>query len=160
MSTCYDCMYLRRDWKKEKLFVTYFMCTRFGQWVKADSPSCDAYTARTRGAEGCYLTTACTEYRGLPDNCEELTILRSFRDSYLKGTEEGARMVQEYYRFAPDLAEKIKRCPDRDQIFADLYETIVKCVSLIKAGKFDETVQLYSQTALALKKQFCEEEPS
>lgn len=56
---------------------------------------------------GCFLTSACVEYLGLPDDCKELTTLRTIRDKVLKATGEGRGLVDEYYRIAPALVEKI-----------------------------------------------------
>lgn len=38
-------------------------------------------------------TSACVAARGLPDDCEELTQLRCFRDEILMKTEEGRKLV-------------------------------------------------------------------
>ena len=46
----------------------------------------------------CFLTTACVQYAGLEDDCEELTIMRNFRDDYLLRQDSGKQLVEEYYR--------------------------------------------------------------
>src|SRR6185295_8850185 len=32
----------------------------------------------------CFITTACAQAQGLPDDCEELTVLRGLRDDYIR----------------------------------------------------------------------------
>ncbi len=49
----------------------------------------------------CVITTAtCIALQG-KDDCEELNILRNFRDQHINNTEEGRELVLEYYRVAP-----------------------------------------------------------
>ena len=40
-------------------------------------------------ARCCYITTACTEVMGLPDDCEALMTLRGFRDGWLREQDGG-----------------------------------------------------------------------
>ena len=49
----------------------------------------------------CYITTAVCESQNKPDDCYELMMPRHYRDSYLMQTEEGKRIVEEYYEIAP-----------------------------------------------------------
>ena len=65
----------------------------------------------------CYLTTACVNTKNLPDDCMELTVLRSFRDGYLVNQPGGKGEVQEYYRTAPKIVEVIDRQNNRDEIY-------------------------------------------
>ena len=63
---------------------------------------CPFYQAKHGGSSSsCYLTSACTEARGLPDDCAELTALRAFRDSYVRSQPEGESDIQHYYAVAP-----------------------------------------------------------
>ena len=68
--------------------------------------NCPRYKARSSG--GCFLTSACVEAKGLTDNCRELMVLRTFRDTYLKNRECGCLDICEYYHVAPTIVEKIK----------------------------------------------------
>lgn len=49
---------------------------------------CPRYKAGTSSG-GCFLTSACTEAKGLADDCYELTMLRAFRDEYLVKQKSG-----------------------------------------------------------------------
>lgn len=102
---------------------------------------------------GCFLTSACVEAKGLSDDCYELTVLRSFRDEWLRNTEEGKVAVAEYYCVAPIIVEQIQRREDSVTIFHKIYdELVVPCVSLIEAGKNQETYELYRGYTLRLKR--------
>ena len=75
----------------------HYACRKTGQDVNEDTyykycrnydyDDCPIYKGNDSG--GCFLTSACTEARGLPDDCHELTVLRSFRDGYLRSQPEG-----------------------------------------------------------------------
>lgn len=45
---------------------------------------------------------------GLPDDCYELTVLRGFRDNYLKNRENGAQDIADYYRNAPQIVRSYR----------------------------------------------------
>ena len=49
----------------------------------------------------CFIATATCATLGLPEDCEELMLLRWFRDSVMLPTEEGRRAVARYYDIAP-----------------------------------------------------------
>ena len=66
----------------------------------------------------CFITTAVCEAEGKPDDCEELTVLRAFRDDWMAKDEAGLRLIRQYYDEAPAIVAKIKERPDADKIFA------------------------------------------
>ena len=90
----------------------------------------------------CYLTTACCEHKGLPDDCEELTVLRKFRDSYV-----AKELVQEYYRLAPAIVERIK---DKPPVLDYVHATVQLCVKDIKAGRFELALNKYKNMVVQL----------
>ena len=65
---------------------------------------------------GCYLTSACTAAMGLPDDCEELSILRRFRDEWLSkqpGGKETLKSITESHRVSSGLSRawmRASRC--------------------------------------------------
>lgn len=99
---------------------------------------CPIYKGETTSG-GCYLTSACVEAKGLPDDCMELTTLRSFRDNWLKKQPGGAEEIAEYYATAPKIVEKINALPNAKTVWTGLYETLVRpCVQLIQNGNMDQ----------------------
>lgn len=99
----------------------------------------------------CFLTTACCQYRGLPDDCYELTTLRKFRDTYLKTTEAGNALVEEYYRIAPSIVEKIMASPDKAVLLEDIYTEVCKILVLIEAKRQEAAVSAYQAMVLRIQ---------
>ena len=88
---------------------------------------------------------------GKPDDCEELTALRGFRDGYMKKTEEGRALVEEYYRIAPEIVKEINASPKRDEYYEYIASVIEKCVALIGQERYGETLEEYQAMVLKLK---------
>ena len=100
------------------------------------------------GTEGCYLTSACVAARGLPDHCEELQTLRSFRDGYLTEQPGGREEIAQYYATAPKIVETINQLPNAMDIWNRIYEELVKpCVQMIHANQYPQAHQLYKSYA-------------
>ena len=115
---------------------------------------CPRYKA-AKNDTGCFLTSACTEARGLPDDCHELTVLRNYRDSYLKSLPEGEAEISEYYKIAPQIVTTIKQRSDALQIFDDIYNDLVApCVAMIEKGENDEAHVLYRSEVKKLETRF------
>jgi hypothetical protein len=91
------------------------------------------------------------EAKGLPDDCRELTVLREFRDGWLKNQPGGLAEVAEYYATAPEIVKKINGKVNAEQVWLRLYETLVcPCVALIQQGKMEEAHEIYRHCALSL----------
>lgn len=100
---------------------------------------CPRYKADKEGqsSDGCFLTSACVEAKGLPDDCYELTTLRKFRDEYIANQECGKCEIAYYYRVAPTIVERIKNNSDAMTIFEKIYsDLIIPCVKLIEDGNY------------------------
>lgn len=93
---------------------------------------------------GCYVTTACVEYMGLADDCDEMETLRHYRDVLVEQDEAFREQVLDYYRKAPVIVQKMMQSENKDEQLKSLYKNLVqKCVSLLKAGRFEEAKQHY-----------------
>ena len=103
---------------------------------------------------GCFLTTACIQSKNLPDNCTELMTLRNFRDTYLCSTPEGKELIDEYYRIAPFIVQKINSDKNKNKYYDEIYSTIVRCVKFINLGQNAEATNLYYEMTRSLQKQF------
>ena len=116
--------------------------------------TCDNFVARPVGPKGksdCFLTSACVEYLGKADTCDELTKLRAFRDGYLKAREDGDALIAQYYQIAPQIVEKINASNNRDKHYAYIYETVTKCLTCIDAGNNEQALDLYKAMVVALQ---------
>jgi hypothetical protein len=103
-------------------------------------------------SSGCFLTTACVEHAGLPDDCEELVSMRRFRDEYLVNLPGGAAVLDEYYCLAPRIIMSIKSKGDAAWVFDKMLSDLRDAISLIKAGRQAEALEFCRQRFEALKK--------
>ena len=92
----------------------------------------------------CFLTTAICNYLQKEDNCYELTILRKFRDDWLKKQPGGHRLITEYYFIAPDIVCTLAASPSKDKIYNRLWRRYIKpCVAYIETGEFTACKKKY-----------------
>ena len=118
---------------------------------------CPRYKDRN-GSGGCFLTSACTEARGLPDDCRELTILRAFRDGYMKELPEGQTEICQYYHIAPAIVNRIRAMPNAKMIFDKIYvELVLPCVELIQSGNNEAAYHKYRDYVQSLRVQYAYE---
>ena len=89
------------------------------------------------------MTTACVSARGLPDDCDELTILRQFRDGYMRGLQEGDTLIDLYYDIAPQVVAAINAQENAKQVYDHLYSVIRTCVEHIKNGRNEQALGIY-----------------
>lgn len=141
------------------LFYTWrsdYYCTKQENYVNEeiyykycrnyDYGDCATYRGEKDTSGGCFLTSACIEAMGLPDDCEELTTLREFRDTWLIEQPGGQKAITEYYRIAPGIVDRIRERDDRQEVFQEIYNNLVQpCVVLIKGGRLREAWDLYQK---------------
>lgn len=102
-----------------------------------------------------FLTSACVEAKGLPDDCYGLTVLRKFRDTYLRFLPCGEKEIAEYYFVAPQIVSAIKKREDYLCIFDSIYTKLVKpCVNMIERGDNEKAHILYRDTIQQLRTQY------
>lgn len=136
--------------------------TRFSRVLEAMVE--DAYNRRRNQAavekkvpvpqKGCYITTACMTARGLPDDCEELTALRAFRDGYLVTRANGWSLIELYYRYAPLIVEEIDEREDALTIYDQLYNVIRTCVDAIGRGDDEFAYTTYCDMVVRLMEEY------
>jgi len=120
-----------------------------------DTGKTDDYTREEAAmGEPCYLTTACTNFMELPDNCLELNVLRKFRDKILLSNQSGRRAVQEYYHIAPEIIQAIEKEDDTKRIWKNVYGNIKQAVSFILSGDFERAFNHYQQMTSKLKNKY------
>ncbi|MER3588326.1 MAG: hypothetical protein C4322_09245 [Mastigocladus sp. ERB_26_1] len=98
---------------------------------------------QTQEKKGCFLTTACVNYAGLPDECFELQILRDFRDNYLALTPEGQALIHQYYVEAPIIVDFINSDQQREFILEGVLETVRECVDYICCQRPNDALTSY-----------------
>ena len=131
-----------------------FYCSYHSCYVGRYEDACSHYSGQGGSSSGgSLLTSACVEYLGKPDDCEELTALRNFRDTYMQSTEEGKKLVDEYYVIAPKIVEKINASDKKELYYRYISQVIDKCVCLIKHNELEKTLNEYKSMVLFLKKE-------
>ncbi|WP_455714128.1 CFI-box-CTERM domain-containing protein [Anaerosporobacter sp.] len=103
----------------------------------------------------CFITTAVCESLGKPDDCNELQLFRTFRDSYLLNTEEGTSLVEEYYEIAPSIVNAIKVLEEQDEIYMSLWQEYLEpCFNYIKMGQENECKKIYVKMVKTLSRSY------
>ena len=150
---CTDCGYYSKERFSSDEYCSYYDKT-FLLMSHSKAKNCKAYyfsqQNHDRYTGKCYLTTACCEYYNKSDNCAELTALRAFRDNVLLKTEEGKKLVEEYYQTAPQIVDKLKEVDDK-QNYTFIYDTILQCIKEIENNEYDVAIKTYKQMVYALK---------
>ena len=119
-----------------------------GKGTIVDTTSGEKETTDT----SCYLTTACMRHKmeKFDDNCEELMILRWFRDKFVSKED-----IEHYYKTAPTIVDVINESENNNEIFNFIYENVVSaCVNAIKSGNYEFAYNRYKNSVLALEEQF------
>lgn len=110
-----------------------------------------------RNAARCFITTAVCLTLGKADDCEELTVMRNFRDEWLRNQLEGEKLIEEYYDVAPEIVKKIDKQPERKLIYATIYDKYIKpCVDHAKAQNFEASRNIYVDMVNDLKVRYIE----
>ena len=176
MGCCKDCIYYEKDDchvtgyffdrhycklftyldKEKDKYVFHYVkpndsCDKFSEYIK-NTPENSNFKSGNSG--GCFLTSACVDYLGKADTCEELTVLRAFRDGYMKNVYGGDELIKEYYAIAPKIVENINASDKKDKYYAYINETINKCVKLISINENERALTEYKFMVENLKKEF------
>lgn len=140
---------------------TEYRCKRSRQklesWTATNICMSNRHTecADYKNSSGCFITTAVCLTMGKPDDCEELTAMRSFRDKWLRKQPDGIELIEDYYRTAPGIVEKIDQQPNREAIYATIYrEYILPCVECTKSENFAYSKKIYVEMVDSLKAQY------
>ena len=143
----------------------HYACRKSGKDVNEDIyqkycknynyDDCPIYKGDSGSSDGCFLTSACVDAMGLPDDCRELTVLRAFRDNYMRTTEQGQADILDYYTIAPDIVKRINESGDSQSVFERIYrELVLPCVALIDEGQNEKAYGKYKDYTLLLKKAY------
>ena len=109
-------------------------------------------TGKSRGSGGsfCFLSTAACQFKRLPDDCYELEVLRDFRDGYLMSTENGRRMVEQYYYIAPD----ITKCLVEESDLNKVWNAVIECVESIESNQYQDAIRIYKSMVETMCEKF------
>jgi hypothetical protein len=91
----------------------------------------------------CFLTTACMSYYSLPDDAYELNTLRQYRDSYLASSEDGKKLIRDYYRISPEIVKLANADAQRKTVFAFIYSRIKEACREIEKKNYHLAKTIY-----------------
>ena len=118
------------------------------------------YTGTSNSSESsssrrCFVTTAVMQSLGKADDCEELEMMRRFRDEYLIRNQEGESLVTEYYRIAPEIIQRINTRADANQIYHTIWESFLRpSLNALHEGNKPRAEQLYIQMVKQLAERY------
>ena len=92
----------------------------------------------------CFISTACVQAMGLPDDAAELVTLRQFRQNQLSGTSEGEAILAEYRKISKEILSWIQQQPNKQDLYQEIFDRlVVKSVELINEGQFEMATNHY-----------------
>lgn len=104
---------------------------------------------------GCFITTAVCSTFCKPDDCDELTAFRKFRDTFMSENEEMKEEVSRYYDIAPRICEAIeKRGKEYSKnTYSWIWDTFLsKAYDALNNHEFEKAHEIYRDMVLKLEK--------
>lgn len=133
-----------RDSKADRLADV--ICEVWRESFKDGNISAAGYDSIMEGFKRklCYVTTAVCRNLNKGEDCEELRLIKDFRDGYLSSTKEGQALIEEYYDIAPTLVKRIEKDVCAKEKYFRLWNTyLALCVAYIKAGEMENCKETY-----------------
>ena len=127
--------------------------------IKYGEYGIERYQTATKALEyinnGCFITSAVCKSFNKSDDCYELTTFRRFRDEWLLKESDGKQIIDEYYRIAPRIVEKIDASGKADKVYRMIWDRYLsECLRLLEERDYYECKKLYIQMVEDLKMRF------
>ncbi len=133
------------------------ICKEWGKSFKDSNIIASDYDSIVKGFKRklCYVTTAVCRNLNKGSDCEELRLIKEFRDNYLSATEEGWALIEEYYDIAPTLVKRIAKDAGAQAKYIWLWNHyLAPCVAYIRAGAQEECRETYCEMMEELRKEY------
>lgn len=144
-----------RDSKADRLADV--ICEDWRKSFKDSNISPASYDSIAQGFKRklCYVTTAVCLNLNKGENCEELRLIKEFRDGYLSSTKEGQALIEEYYDIAPTLVKRIAKDIEAQEKYVWLWNTyLAPCVAYIKSGQPESCKETYCNMMEELREEY------
>ena len=163
---CAECTYMHEGggpkyWCEKKNGDRYACDPKCDDFCRAYSRSSSAIEnmyERSKNAlssGGCYITTIMCKILNYKDDNEYLNTLRGFRDNYMKADKKYFPLLLIYDTFGRKIAENLEQDENRQTIANTLFNNyIVKAVDLIKEGKNEDAVNIYTAMTASLAQNY------
>ena len=76
--------------------------------------------------KGCFITTATCSALNKEDNCDELLVIKKYRDVMKTSDPKVKELIKEYYRVAPSIVIEIDNEIDSQNIYLSLWDEYIK----------------------------------
>ncbi len=106
------------------------------------------------GSSGCFLTTAVVGWSGGVDDGPELTLLRRFRDTYMRGLADGPDMIRDYHLYAPRIVRAIENNGLGALEWPCVLAMVHAAIGHIRAGRNAAALRVYAAEYLRLKARY------
>ncbi len=154
-SKCGTCLNL--NLKEKSKYSDKYWCQERKNYFEPTDYSCSYYIEdpnRVRTPGSCYITTIVCNILGYDDNCELLTILRNFRELYLKQNEKFLHLLVEYDIIGPNISYEIAKENNYSFCLIILQGYLIPCVNFIKNNQFEEAINIYKMMVKHLINKF------
>ncbi|MBY0462784.1 MAG: hypothetical protein K2Q34_06355 [Alphaproteobacteria bacterium] len=110
---------------------------------------------KTSSGGCCFISTAVCQSLGLDEFCNELNILRWFRDAIMTTLENGKTEIDYYYKIAPQIVKCIEKEKEPKRIYEKIYKIYLKkSIKSILEKNYIEAYQKYKQMVFFLKDKY------
>lgn len=109
------------------------------------STTSSSYSSRSSSSDSwCFITTATCLALQKPDDCDELMLIRKYRDIMKSDDQNFAALVQEYYRIAPVIIQGIDQNTNSEVIYRELYDKYIsKTYVFLTEGDLSSATSTY-----------------
>lgn len=115
----------------------------------------DYYDIKKIDRPDCYLTTIICDILGFADDCEILTIIRSFRNNVLQKDLHYLGILIEYDTIGPKISECLKNDEDALWIAKELLKHFIQpIIVLINNKNYDAAAVMYQNMTSMLKENY------
>ena len=154
MNYCGECAKL--DKNQKEYWGDRYYCVEKCKYRETNEKACNNFIKKPEGGYtpcGCFITTIVCNKLGYEDNCDLLNTLRFLRENYLKKTETGRKILQEYDIIGPVISHELEIVPVIESSLL-LQKFLLPCYYLIKQNDFEQAVLIYTNMVNELKEKY------
>ncbi len=157
-----DCIYCRGSWGSCSQF-NWEQCWRIDIYSDCSDAPHAADIMKEHGGKyykdegGCFITTTVCGTFGKPDNCDELTAFRKFRDTFMSKDDEMTKEVSRYYVVAPKICNAIEKRGREysKKTYAWIWDTFLsKAYDALNNNELEKAHEIYKEMVLKLEKTY------
>lgn len=139
---CGNCKHMD---KNSKNWFDEYYCNESRKYQSESKKACPNFIKKDPGGykpAGCFITTIICKRLNFSDDCEQLRILRSFRENYLKNTKEGRELLQVYDSIGPIISYYVGLDSEENVLYA-YNNFLIPCIEYVKEQKYELAKEKY-----------------